>query len=166
MDRFYPRPQDFSSIIHNISDIDKLAEFKNTGILHFTLPLNSTIFADFDRVRLDEASVLIEGTELPTGLYNIDLLSSGTYQDRRHQDNYTFTATPLFRRIIYNLVNSQTQEVNILTSGAIASDYALNYFMPTPFTTWTIKLNNWKNIDLSTINNIKISFSGNGIPTF
>ncbi|SGY90238.1 Putative uncharacterized protein [Moritella viscosa] len=166
LDRFYPRPQDFSSIIHNISDIDKLAEFKNTGILHFTLPLNSTIFADFDRVRLDEASVLIEGTELPTGLYNIDLLSSGTYQDRRHQDNYTFTATPLFRRIIYNLVNSQTQEVNILTSGAIASDYALNYFMPTPFTTWTIKLNNWKNIDLSTINNIKISFSGNGIPTF
>ncbi|QUM89639.1 hypothetical protein HWV03_12920 [Moritella sp. 36] len=166
LDRFYPRPQDFSSISHNISDIDKLAEFKNTGILHFTLPLNSSIFADFDRVRLDEASVLIEGTELPTGLYNIDLLSSGTYQDRRHQDNYTFTATPLFRRIIYNLVNSQTQEVNVLTSGAIASDYALNYFMPTPFTTWTIKLNNVENIDLSTINNIKISFSGNGIPTF
>ncbi|QFI37817.1 hypothetical protein FR932_08110 [Moritella marina ATCC 15381] len=166
LDRFYPRPQDFSSISHHISDIDKLAEFKNTGILHFTLPLNSTLFADFDRVRLDEASVLIEGTELPTGLYNIDLLSSGTYQDRRYQDNYTFTAMPLFRRIIYNLVNSQTQEVDVLTNGAIASDYALNYFMPTPFTTWTIKLNNWQDIDLSTIDNIKVSFSGNGIPNF
>lgn len=166
LDRFYPRPQDFTSIVHNINGSDKLEEFKNTGILHFTLPLNSTIFSDFDRVRLDEASILIEGTGLPTGLYNIDLLSSGTYQDRRYQDNYTFTARPLFRRIIYNLVNSQTQEVNILTSGAIASDYALNYFMPTPFTTWTIKLNNWEDIDLSTMNNIKVSFSGNGIPTF
>ncbi|NQZ93203.1 MAG: hypothetical protein HRT97_12800 [Moritella sp.] len=166
LDRFYPRPQDFTSIVHNINDTDKLAEFKQTGILHFTLPLNSTIFADFDRVRLDEASVFIEGAALPTGLYNIDLLSSGTYQDRRKQDNYSFTAMPLFRRIIYNLVNSQTQEVNILTSGAIASDYALNYFMPTPFTTWTIKLNNWEDIDLSTMNNIKVSFSGNGIPTF
>ncbi|SQD77625.1 hypothetical protein [Moritella yayanosii] len=166
LDRFYPRPQDFTSIVHNINGTEKLEEFKNTGILHFTLPLNSTIFSDFDRVRLDEVSILIEGTGLPTGLYNIDLLSSGTYQDRRYQNNYTFTARPLFRRIIYNLVNSQTQEVNILTSGAIASDYALNYFMPTPFTTWTIKLNNWEDIDLSTMNNIKVSFSGNGIPTF
>ncbi|PKG39119.1 hypothetical protein [Psychromonas sp. Urea-02u-13] len=165
LDHFYPRPQDFKSITHNINDSYQLAEFKSTGMLHFTVPLGSKIFADFDRVRLDEVSILIEGTGLPTGLYNIDLLSSGTYQDRRYQDNHTFTAMPLFRRIIYNLVNSQTHEVNILTSGAIASDYALNYFMPTPFTTWTIKLNNWKEIDLSNIENIAVSFSGNGIPT-
>ncbi|MFT7684132.1 MAG: hypothetical protein ACI935_003655 [Moritella dasanensis] len=165
LDHFYPRPQDFTSITHNINDSYKLAEFKNTGILHFTLPLGSTIFSDFDRVRLSEVGIFIEGTGLPTGLYNIDLLSSGSYQDRRYQDNYTFTAMPLFRRIIYNLINSETQEVKMLTSGAIASDYALNYFMPTPFTTWTIKLNNWEDIDLSTIDNIKVSFSGNGIPT-
>jgi len=163
LDRFYPRPQNFSSIVYNINGADKLSEFVNSGILHFTLPLGAQIFADFDRVRLDEVSILIEGVELPSGLYNIDLLSSGSYLDRRNEENFTFTAMPLFRKIIYEL-DSQTQQVNVLTSGAIASDYALNYFMPTPFSTWTIKLNNWEHIDISAAENIKVSFSGNGIP--
>ncbi|MGF1859686.1 hypothetical protein [Photobacterium profundum] len=41
--------------------------------------------------------------ELPLGLYNIDLLSSGSYLDRRNEENFTFTAMLLLRKIIYEL---------------------------------------------------------------
>ncbi|MGF1702197.1 hypothetical protein L4D09_18045, partial [Photobacterium makurazakiensis] len=164
LDRFYPRPQNFLSIIHNINNPDKLLDFIENGVLHFTLDLDAQIFSDFERVRLDEISVIFEGTELPLGQYNIDLLSSGSYQDRRNDDVFSFSATPLLRKVIYNLEDSETSQVRFITSGAIASDYALNYFMPTPFSSWTVKLNNWQNIDLTQVENVKVSFSGNGIP--
>ncbi|PCK30470.1 hypothetical protein [Pseudoalteromonas piscicida] len=163
--RFTPRPQDFMLTIEELDSPQQLADFAQDGEMSFTLSLNDIDFSQFDRVRLDEVNVILEGPGLNEDQrYDIEVRSSGSYQDRFKGQNYQFSAESLYRLISYELIDSQTTQINPITTGAISGDYAINYFKPTPFTTWSIKLKNPALYDLSKVTNIKVSFSGNAIP--
>ncbi|WP_282131261.1 hypothetical protein [Pseudoalteromonas aliena] len=165
LERFNPRPQDFMLTIDNLNAPQQLVDFAKDGEMSFTLSLDNANFSQFDRVRLDEVNVVIEGNELSENQrYDIEVRSSGHYLDRFKGQPYQFSAESLYRLVSYELLDSQLSRIALITSGAIAGDYAINYFEPTPFTTWSIKLKQPELYDLSKVENIKVSFKGNAIP--
>lgn len=165
LDRFNPRPQNFMLAVMDINHPQQLKDFAGDGELAFSIRLDNLDFDEFDRIRLDEVNVILKGAGLQEGQrYSIDVRTTGEYQDRLGTRDFSFNAEPLFRRISYTLVDAQTSEVDVITNGAIASDYAINYFEPTPFSTWSIRLRNPESFDLSQVESIQVEFKGNAIP--
>lgn len=165
LDRFSPRPQDFTLPPVIIKHPEQLRDFANDGEISFILDMDHQTLLEYDRVRLKEVNIVLQGKNLPEKVnYSLDIRTTGKYKDRLKNKTFDFSAEPLFRRINYILLNNKTSEVDIITNGAIASDYAINYFKPTPFTTWSIKINNARNYDLSKVESIEVKFKGNAIP--
>ena len=63
-----------------------------------------------------------------------------------------------------------TNDVSIITDGAVANKFEYAYFQPTPFTSWNVTLNNFDKTEqannqyLKDIEQIRVEFLGSGIP--
>ncbi len=159
---FSPSPQDFHITNIEITDPYQLADFAADAELSVNIPLNHPSFSRFDRVRVDTVRVVLEGYELPKGDYYFYIESNGEYQDRFLGTNYTFNANPLYRLFSYEL--DSNGGIHISCDGSVADEFSYAYFEPTPFSTWTITLDNYNEDILNKVEKIRLEFEGNGIP--
>lgn len=171
MASFQPEPHGFTIRSINITDPAQLKNFTSTGELSFNLPLDEAAFCRYDRVRLNTVRAVLQGSELAAGQeFYLDITNNGAYQDRLKDKQFTFNAAPLSRSFYYQLDDNRLDEplekqISIITDGEVAKKYAFAYFEPTPFTTWSIALQNMKDYDLSKVERIHLEFKGTGIPS-
>ncbi|PTP16296.1 hypothetical protein CWO27_04760 [Vibrio sp. 10N.286.51.C3] len=168
---FQPAPQDFTIDNYTISSPEQLDSFATTGELNFTIPLGQAQLCSFDRVRLSTVRVFLEGENLPYGKqFNLGISSSGNYADRYQDQDYQFSSNPVARAFYYRLDDPTTNDVSIITDGAVANRFEYAYFQPTPFSTWNVTLNNYDEADqannqyLKDVEQIRVEFLGSGIP--
>lgn len=168
---FHPAPQDFTIDNYVISGEEQLASFADSGQINFAIPLEQSQFCAFDRVRLSTIRVFLEGENLPYGKQlNLNISSSGNYQDRYENNDYQFSSSPLSRAFYYRLDDPTTNDVSIITDGALANTFEYAYFQPTPFSSWNVTLNNFdstvldQNTYLRDVEQIRVEFLGSGIP--
>ena len=142
-----------------------------TGEFNFNVPLEQSQFCAFDRVRLDKIRVFFEGENLPYGKqFNLSISNGGIYYDRFEREEFKFSSNPLTRAFYYRLDVALSNQVSIITDGALSDKFAYAYFEPTPFTNWNVALNNFdhNNADnnqyLNSVERLRVEFSGNGIP--
>ncbi|WP_299017969.1 hypothetical protein [uncultured Photobacterium sp.] len=171
MASFQPEPHEFTIRSINITEPAQLKNFASTGELSFSLPLDEPAFCRYDRVRLNTVRAVLQGSELTAGQeFYLNITNSGTYQDKLKDKQYTFSAAPLSRAFDYQLDDSRLdrsleEQISIITDGKVAKKYAFAYFEPTPFTTWSIALQNMKGYDLSKVERIHLEFTGTAIPS-
>ncbi|NVN79872.1 MULTISPECIES: hypothetical protein [unclassified Vibrio] len=168
---FQPAPQDFTIDNYTISSPEQLENFATTGQLNFSIPLEQVQLCSFDRVRLSTVRVFLEGGNLPYGKQlNLRVSSSGNYADRYENQDYQFSSNPVSRAFYYRLDDPTTNDVSIITDGAVANKFEYAYFQPTPFTSWNVTLNNFDETDqannqyLKDVEQIRVEFLGSGIP--
>jgi len=56
------------------------------------------------------------------------------------------------------------QGATIITDGIIADEFAYDYFIPNPYTTWTIKVQ--EGLDLSNVTKIRIELAGSLVTNY
>jgi hypothetical protein len=162
---FQPRPQDFNLTNIVVTEPVLLNDFKDNGEMSFNVDLSHPSFIHFDRVRLNQVRVVLQGSQLPEDIsYFIDIESNGEYQDRFEDTEYTFNSEQLFRFFGYEYLNNQTNDYRVIIEGAVADDFKFAYFEPTPFTTWSISLRNADDFNLDMIESIRFEFKGTAIP--
>ncbi|AXN33181.1 hypothetical protein [Vibrio coralliilyticus] len=171
LNRFQPAPQDFNIDNFIVDDPEQIAALVKTGEFNFNVPLEQSQFCAFDRVRLDKIRVFFEGENLPYGKqFNMSISNGGIYYDRFEREDFKFSANPLTRAFYYRLDDALSNQVSIITDGALSDKFAYAYFEPTPFTNWNVALNNFdhNNADnnqyLNSVERLRVEFSGNGIP--
>ena len=168
---FQPAPQDFTIDNYTISSPEQLESFATTGQLNFSIPLEQVQLCSFDRVRLSTVRVFLEGENLPYGKQlNLRVSSSGNYADRYENQDYQFSSNPVSRAFYYRLDDPTTNDISIISDGAVANKFEYAYFQPTPFTSWNVTLNNFDKTEqannqyLKDIEQIRVEFLGSGIP--
>ncbi|MCC4786204.1 hypothetical protein AB6E39_05390 [Vibrio splendidus] len=168
---FQPAPQDFTIDNYTISSPEQLESFATTGQLNFSIPLEQVQLCSFDRVRLSTVRVFLEGENLPYGKqFNLRVSSSGNYADRYENQDYQFSSNPVSRAFYYRLDDPTTNDISIISDGAVANEFEYAYFQPTPFTSWNVTLNNFDKTEqannqyLKDIEQIRVEFLGSGIP--
>ncbi|MBW3695897.1 hypothetical protein EK599_09335 [Vibrio sp. T187] len=168
---FHPAPQDFTIDNYVISGEEQLTSLLETGQLNFSIPLEQAQFCSFDRVRLSTIRVYLEGENLPYGKQlNMRISSAGNYQDRYADETFQFSSNPLSRAFYYRLDDPTTNDVSIITDGALANKFEYAYFQPTPFSAWNLTLNNFdetnssNNEYLQDVEQVRVEFLGSGIP--
>lgn len=167
---FTPAPQDFVIDDYEITNKDRIAAIAKTGAFNFKVNLDDKKFCSFDRVRLNKIRVFFEGEQLSQGQeFALTITSSGNYEDRINNETFKFGSKPLQRGFYYRLNDPLTNDVSIITDGALADRYKYAYFEPTPFTNWNVNFD-WFDSEhpersqyLQNIEKIKIQFYGNGI---
>ncbi|ERB66035.1 hypothetical protein N779_06845 [Vibrio coralliilyticus OCN008] len=171
LNRFQPAPQDFNIDNFIVDDPEQISALVKTGEFNFNVPLEQSQFCAFDRVRLDKIRVFFEGENLPYGKqFNLSISNGGIYYDRFEREDFKFSANPLTRAFYYRLDDALSNQVSIITDGALSDKFAYAYFEPTPFTNWNVALNNFdhNNADnnqyLNSVERLRVEFSGNGIP--
>ncbi|SBS60663.1 hypothetical protein [Vibrio splendidus] len=168
---FQPAPQDFTIDNYTISSPEQLESFATTGQLNFSIPLEQVQLCSFDRVRLSTVRVFLEGENLPYGKQlNLRVSSSGNYADRYENQDYQFSSNPVSRAFYYRIDDPTTNDISIISDGAVANKFEYAYFQPTPFTSWNVTLNNFDKTEqannqyLKDIEQIRVEFLGSGIP--
>lgn len=159
LELFDPHPQSFKNISYNMNDPSKLEMFRKTGTITFNIGLSDTVFANFNRVRVESVQIKLVGAHCDSAI-ELELETSGAYQDRwKNQPMGFFITEGLLLSFVYN---PNTGE--ILVDGRLADEEKYAYFVPTPFTEWELSLpkdtNYNKHLDLSGLNQIELIFSG------
>ncbi|MCG7498045.1 hypothetical protein MHO82_14335 [Vibrio sp. Of7-15] len=165
LESFQPTPHDFTIDNIIIDDPETIAEFADSGVVNFSIASDESKFCRFDRVRINTIRVMLEGENLPYGDdYYLSITNTGNYLDRYQGEEYEFSALPLSRAFYYRLDDAQNNQVSIITDGAVAKQLSFVYFEPTPFTTWSARLQNHEYYSLNSVERIRVTFKGIGIP--
>jgi len=170
------KPQTMPTRFFHVTSEDIIKNLQVKGEATWTLPLNANQFVGNDRVRLTTVRVWLEGAkpEKEGQMISIDISTSGNYRDRLNGKEYLFTSKPLSRGFQYEII-SDTQghyfqfddktHGRILTDGKVDDIVSFAYFKPTPFTEWTIKIDEKKNtgLDLTKLTKITMEFAGSTV---
>ena len=160
---FYENPPQSFSIDADINDQAILDQLKETGEFSFIIneqnheTFGKGIFNNKERVRLDSIGVEIFGPELADGRYEFQLTHTGEFRDFYKDQSYIFNTKESHRIYSYD---KEGDEYKVITPGDISENFGKFIFKPTPFSTWTVKLFEHEKVDLSKVENIKLSFSG------
>lgn len=159
LELFDPHPQSFQKMSYSMDDSNKLEMFLSTGTITFNIDLSASVFADFNRVRVESVQVQLIGASCNSAI-ELEVETSGVYQDRwKNEPTNFFITEGLSLSFVYN---PNTGE--ILVDGRLADEEQYAYFVPTPFTEWKLSLpkntSYNKNLDLSGLKRIELIFSG------
>jgi hypothetical protein len=160
---FNPAPQTMhQSVTIPATDIGPYAgviqAMQTGGTATLPIALSETRFAGLDRVRLTTVRVWLVGVNATENTpVNLNLSTSGFYEDRLKGTNLQFSTQPLTYAFIYQGAVGDVN--NITVDGAVDERDRYLYFQPTPFTQWTIKANS-PQMDLSKLTAIKMEFAG------
>ncbi|MFB0832536.1 hypothetical protein ACEU2D_23475 [Brevibacillus laterosporus] len=154
--QFNPSPQPFKKRIFEIKDPKTLQTLKDNGEASWRIPLNDPLFKNESRVRVKVLRIWLEGIE-NTSKVKIHITNPGHYLDSFGDKKFQFNTEPF--KLTFSYKGSQ-----IDIDGTTAEEFAYNYFIPTPFTTWTIKIND--KIDLSKVTKIRMELSGSLVDNF
>ncbi|MDF2000943.1 hypothetical protein [Peribacillus frigoritolerans] len=148
--QFNPPPQSFQNRIVEITDSKTLESLKEQREASWEIPLNHSVFENEYRVRLNLMRIWLDGIDV-TSKVQIRITNSGHYYDNYMEKQFQFNSEPFNRGFSY-------QGPTIITDGTIAEEFAYNYFIPNPYTTWRIKVQDGP--DLSNVTKIRMELAG------
>ncbi|MEH6892308.1 hypothetical protein V7024_22115 [Bacillus sp. JJ864] len=147
---FNPPPQPFQNRIIEITDSKILESLKEHRETSWEINLNDSYFENEYRVRLKLMRIWLDGIDA-TSRVQIRITNSGHYYDNYREKQFQFNSEPFYRGFSY-------QGTTIITDGTIAEEFAYNYFIPNPYTTWKIKVQDGPN--LSNVKKIRMELAG------
>lgn len=175
LEEFAPNPpQPLKNGVYNITDQSIIDNLKKTKKVTWNMPLDTEDLRGFGRVRLDTIRVWIEGVKFTSKdrTILIHIKNSGNYVDRFKGKLYQFTSRPLERSFKYEVTTQRKGSAHVFDDGTyglvkldgqVDKEVAYAYFQPTPFSEWTISIED-SSVDLSKINRITFWFKGTAIP--
>ncbi|CAG8815947.1 15295_t:CDS:1, partial [Racocetra fulgida] len=128
-----------------------IKKFKSDRFITFEIPLDHSEFLRYERVRIINFGVFLEGIGSENDEISLSISNNNMFNDRYKGKIYRF-------RSIYGAA----QEFRYKVPNKIVTDVSFEseiYFVPTPFSQWTIKLEDCK-IDKSRLDSSKIDLSG------
>lgn len=125
-----------------------------TGSVAFAVSAENKVFSLFDRVRISDVDIKLDGVELPDTV-NIIVTTSGSYDDRLHGDNWQFVTRPWKRLLVF-------RNGAAITDGRTTNEFQSQFLEPTPFTEWTIDVRDHNDnlVDLAGLSAVKLELSG------
>jgi hypothetical protein len=110
------------------------------------------------RFRVRGMRAFLEGatTKSPDTMISITISTSGIYSDILDAKTFDFTSRPLSRRFDY-MPGYGKDDHKVGTDSYVE---AVSYIVVTPFTEWTITLNNPEEIDLSNLTSVELKWEG------
>ncbi|HEY2494749.1 MAG TPA: hypothetical protein VGI33_17790 [Paenibacillus sp.] len=154
--QFNPPPQPFQNRIVEITDSKTLKSLKETREASWEINLKDSFFENEYRVRLKLMRIWLDGIDA-TSKVQIRITNSGHYYDDYKNKKFQFNTEPFNRGFSY--VGS-----TIITDGTIAEEFAYDYFIPNPFTTWTITVQ--AGPDLSNVTKIRMELAGSLVANY
>lgn len=145
-----------------------VAALQQRGSATITITLDEQAFRGMERVRVTKWRCVAQGVSIPQGRrISFTLESSGVLMDRWQGQTYQFAAMPSIRKFVYENAYPDTPQTitdevlnvqhAIMVDGTVAEEQKTNYYRPTPFTQWTLKLDDTQGIiDLSTLQSLKL----------
>ncbi len=174
---FDPAPQEMENTTVTITDPEVLQSLIKNGETTWSIPLSEAEFAGLTRVRVSTIRIWLEGVKAGDGnSVFVVITSSGSYQDRFQGTNYQFVSKPLIRTFKYSVHRPEDGQGTpnwkfrngelgyVQIDGKVDHEVSYAYFLPTPFSTWSISLKqNNAGIDYSGIKSITMYFEGSAI---
>ena len=156
LETFQPPPQDFQNYRVEVTDPAAVSAFIAARRITVEVTPDHKTFARRERVRLRYLRVWLEGARA-TDSIRVSITGSGAYRDRFRGRTMNFvTAWPL------ELTFEYAAPREILMDAGFASQYRASYFEPTPFTSWTIAVED-PAVTLTAISKIVLEFAGTAI---
>lgn len=158
-------PQTMKEVKFNFNDAKLVQDLRDHGITTFHIGTDNTYFNGFGRVRFNRVRIFVDGLEknLDTRI-KVDIATAGEYADKAPQSLLymkRFIGMQTLKTFVYN---STTESVSI--DGDIAARYENDFFNPTPFTIWTIRISrqDGQELDLSKVTGIRLLLEGEATP--
>jgi hypothetical protein len=152
-----PIPQTMKQVEISLNEPDMLRQLQRIGYTCWTLDPSHPAFNGFFRIRTDRVRVFAEGIAEP-GDIDVELRTSGVYADKfPHGEGVRFVSEPSYYKFRYN---GEKRTIGMDT--ATARRYVDDFFIPTPFTVWTMKIArpNGEPVDLSGLTSLTVQFHG------
>ncbi len=141
-----------------LNDKRTIESMKKYCALTWQLPVTASSFRNFCRVRLSCIRVFLEGVQSDENI-EIKVATSGVYKDKMPTvGDAIFVGKPMR----FNFVYKGNEPERIIFDGDIAGRHQNDFYHPTPFTTWTFKVQkqDGSQLDLSGLEGIRIEFGG------
>ena len=153
-------PQTIKNLNIEFNDETIIENLSKYGTASFEIHTNDINFHGYGRVRFNNVRIFFLGIDISKEKkIEVNIATSGTYFDINptsvDQVN-NFVGLEVYRGFVYI-----TQEQTVVIDGDSADRYANDYFMPTPFTKWTIqvKYQSDEPFDYSRITGFFVSFT-------
>lgn len=149
-------PQSMKRTIY-LDSLELLNQVRSNGFVTWEISPETVAFRGFGRVRLKCVRVYADGLKSSDDI-RIQMVTSGVYIDKvSGGGTRRFVSKNTRRDFVYN---GATQEIGF--DGDIAPRYVDDFFSPTPFTIWTLKIGyqDGRAIDLSSITRLRMEFQG------
>ncbi len=174
LEHFDPPPQQMTDEQFDVIEPVVLKDLAEGGRAHWSLPATAAAFTGFDRVRLNQVRVWLDGASVPEGgSVNVRMSTEGHYLDRFQNKQYDFTSKPLVRDFRYRVSKQQVGSPSwrfpdgtygyIEVDGVVDNEVSYAYFQPTPFAQWQITVTG-NGVDLSSVTRLVMQFAGSVIP--
>lgn len=157
LQKLRPIPQPLLSIVVSTNDADILGQLRTNKTVSWSIPADTPEFSGFDRIRITNLSVFLDGAVAGGKPIYVSISSSGNYADKLRGQTLAFAGPPVDKVFSY-----VPDPLKIDVPGAIVAELQYAFFIPTPFTTWTITLPDAHNasLDLSGLTGIRMEFAG------
>ena len=150
-------PQTMEKTIVCINSEELLNQLKSNKFVTWELSPDDMAFNGFRRVRFNRVRVFVEGLTSSSQI-KVQILTSGVYTDKiPNNRTRRFVSAVTRRNFVY-----KGDDGTIVFDGDIARRYENDFFVPTPFTIWTLTIGRQddQDIDLSSISGLTIEFHG------
>ncbi|PNQ53925.1 hypothetical protein C1141_18635, partial [Vibrio agarivorans] len=152
----------------DLNDADAIKSLRETG--QFSINISPDNYTNFgtgffegeNRIRLETFGVELIGSDLPDTLYKFQISHTGQFTDIYKGNEFVFNGTLINKFFSYE---KEGDIHNINQDGNLEEEFKSYTFKPSLMSNWTIKLKNYETIDLSKLENIKISLQGSSITT-
>ena len=159
-------------------NMNRLKRFSKENTISFDIPINfMKSFDHYERVRIEEAKVYLDGVKTTNGKVVMKIENSGILEDRYKGEVFKFLGAPWIRNYEYCSKNIKKDKHEVsddvptwclsrrfktLVSTITYKTFEGFYPKPTLFSTWVISVPKEDNpgLDLSKLKSIQINFSG------
>ncbi|GAB4195751.1 MAG: hypothetical protein OHK0022_12700 [Roseiflexaceae bacterium] len=162
LQRFNPPPQEFSRVLR-FEQPELLGALRQHGEVTMLIDRDHPAFTGESRVRVRRIRVWLPGAASADGRVQIAIRTNGNYEDRLGDELFYFSTDPLQRSFRYRVRPGVAPQIEL--DGTIDEEQRFAYFMPTPFTAWTIAIppQQRRLLDLSALSAIELELAGSAI---
>lgn len=138
-------------------------QLTSTAFGSWTISTQDQAFNNFSRIRLNLVRIFLTGISVTQNI-EVQIVTNGLYDDINPLGNPChFAGPPLRLNFVYT---GGAAAPTIVFDGQVPSVYANDFFQPTPFTKWTIKVSSQsgQKPDLTGLTGVVIELGGEGTP--
>ena len=158
-------PQTIKEIRYELNSTEEIKSLRDNAIVTFALGANDGNFNGLGRIRFNSVRIFVEGLDPQLqAKIKVDIATSGEYVDKDPRSVVQvkrFVSMQTLKSFIYENKTRKT-----VVAADVAARYQNDFFKPTPFTTWTIRVGrqDGEHLDLSGVTSLRLAFAGEATP--